>query len=84
MMSSGHPPGNATPTHVPPRQIALGKAGLERFKKYCSHWSEKNEVVILLGFGVVFRSVTGRCGHAPSLSLAKTPKTLAANGHTIF
>jgi hypothetical protein len=30
------------------------------------------------GFWLCFRSVTGRCGHAPSLSLAKTPKSLAA------
>jgi len=30
------------------------------------------------GFWLRFRSVTGRCGHAPSLSLAKTPKFLAA------
>jgi hypothetical protein len=30
------------------------------------------------GFWLCFRSVTGRVGHAPSLSLAKTPKSLAA------
>jgi hypothetical protein len=30
------------------------------------------------GFWLCFRSVTGRFGHAPSLSLAKTPKSLAA------
>jgi hypothetical protein len=30
------------------------------------------------GFWLCFRSVTGPEGHAPSLSLAKTPKSLAA------
>jgi hypothetical protein len=36
------------------------------------------------GFWLRFRSVTGRCGHAPSLSLAKTPKSLAAERLQFF
>ena len=37
----------------------------------------------LFGFWLRFGSVTGRNGHAPSLSLAKTPKILAPHGYNI-
>jgi hypothetical protein len=40
-----------------------------RFKKHSR---------FLLGFGFVFAQSQALCGHAPSLSLAKTPKLLAA------
>ena len=35
------------------------------------------------GFWLRFRSVTGHCGHAPLLSLAKKPKNLAPTGYRI-
>jgi hypothetical protein len=37
----------------------------------------------LFGFGLRFGSVTGRSGHAPSLSLAKTSNILAPHGYSI-
>jgi hypothetical protein len=59
----------------------MRKIHLEHFQKYCSHLVEKEEAAVLLGFGFVFapafakatarHAVTGRCGHVPSLSLAK-------------
>jgi hypothetical protein len=36
------------------------------------------------GFWLRFRSATGHYGHAPSLSLAKTPKSLAAERPQFF
>jgi hypothetical protein len=36
------------------------------------------KAAVLLGFGFVFAQSQAACGHAPSLSLAKTPKFLAA------
>jgi hypothetical protein len=54
----------------------------------------RKETAVLLGFGFVFASafakasarqaVTGRCGHAPSLSLAKTQNSSLPNGYCIF
>jgi hypothetical protein len=38
----------------------------------------KRDAAVLLGFGVVFAQSQAAGGHAPSLSLAKTPKFLAA------
>jgi hypothetical protein len=38
----------------------------------------KRRAAVLLGFGFVFAQSQGVGSHAPSLSLAKTPKSLAA------
>jgi hypothetical protein len=59
-------------------RLCYNQVNLEHFQKYCSHpvWEEGGSGSF--GFWLRFRSVTGRCGHAPSLSLAKTPKFLAA------
>jgi hypothetical protein len=37
----------------------------------------------LFGFWLRFRSVTGHCGHAPSLKPRQKPKILAPHGHRI-
>jgi glucuronoarabinoxylan endo-1,4-beta-xylanase len=63
--------------------INLNHARLEHFHKYCSRAVGKNEGAVFLGFRLRFGSVTGRSGHAPSLSLAKTPKILAPHGYSI-
>jgi hypothetical protein len=67
---------------------------LERLKKYCNHSGESGWEAVFLGFGVASAStVAGGYGgtsshrvfkHAPSLSLAKSPKILAPNGYIVF
>ena len=70
-----HPPSHRT---LPPT--------LERFQKYCSH-AVRPTGSGLFDFWLRFRSVTGHCGHAPSLKSRmrdQKPKILAPHGHTIF
>ena len=56
---------------------------LERLKKYCSH-PVRPSGSVPFGFWLRFRSVTGRCGHAPSLKPGQKPKILAPSGYSIF
>jgi len=56
---------------------------LEHLKKFCSH-PVRPSGSGLFGFWLRFRSVTGRCGHAPSLKPCQKPKILAPHGYRIF
>src|SRR5579871_6437180 len=57
-------------------------AMLEPFHKFCSHAVHPSGSG-LFGFCLRFRSVTGHCGHAPSLKSCQKPKILAPHGYTI-
>jgi hypothetical protein len=50
---------------------------LERYQKSRNH-AVNPRAAVLLGFGFVFAQSQALYGHAPSLSLAQTPKSLAA------
>jgi len=57
-----------------------GVFSIEHSQKNCSH----SEAAVLLGFGFVFAQSQAAEGHAPSLSLAKTPKSPAAERLQFF
>src|SRR5580698_1504013 len=56
---------------------------LEPFQKFCSRLVRPSGSG-LFGFWLRFRSVTGHCGHAPSLKPCQKPKILAPGGYRIF